>query len=188
MRKFKTISKTLQMFFFIIFFLKFQCLNSNLNQPLNFTFQQFFHNQSFLQLQSPQNLGLDASQTCSVILCSSGTTALSKGTMLSSAQCLQITRAFPQLSAPTLLCFSSLYWLSGFTVLMYSLANVTKRVITKRKFSPLLFVHLIEKYKVNVVLTPPTQLAAFVQSPVLKLADLSTIRMYLVLNFDFFCL
>lgn len=63
---------------------------------------------------------------------------------------------------------------------MYSLVNVTKRVITKRKFSPLLLVHIIEQYKVNVVLTPPTQVAQLVQSPVLKLADLSSLRMYLV--------
>ena len=100
--------------------------------------------------------------------------------MLSSAQCIQMTRSFLQLLNPTMLCFSSLYWLSGFSTLMYSLANVSKRVITKRKFSPLLIVHLIEKYKVNVVLTPPSQVALLVQSPVLKLADLSSLRMYLV--------
>lgn len=32
----------------------------------------------------------------------------------------------------------------------------------------------------NVVLTPPSQVALLVQSPVLKLADLSSLRMYLV--------
>lgn len=65
-------------------------------------------------------------------------------------------------------------------MLLYSLANVCKRIITKRKFTPLLFVHLIEQYKVSVVLTPPSQVAMLVQSPVAQLADLSTIRMYLV--------
>lgn len=115
-----------------------------------------------------------------MILCSSGTTGLSKGTMLSSSQCLLLTRPFPQLYNPTILGFSSLYWLSGLSLLMYSLANVCKRVITKRKFTPLLFVHLIEQYKVNVVLTPPSHVAMLVQSPVVKLADLSSVRMYLV--------
>lgn len=100
--------------------------------------------------------------------------------MLSSAQCLQMTRPFPQLLNPTVLCFSSLYWLSGLSNLLYSLANCCKRVITRRKFSPLLIVHLIERYKVNVLLTPPSQVAMLVQSPVIKLADLSTVRMYLV--------
>lgn len=132
------------------------------------------------RLCSPHGFGIDGKKLCSVILCSSGTTGLSKGTMLSSAQCLNMARAFPGVNSPTLLCFSSLYWLSGFTFLVYSLGNVCKRVITKRPFSPLLFVHLIERYKVNAVLTPPSQVALLVRSPVLKLADLSTIRMYLV--------
>lgn len=80
----------------------------------------------------------------------------------------------------TLLCFSSLYWLSGFSLLIYTLGNVCRRIITKRKFSPLLFVHLIEQYRVNIVLTPPSFVAMLVQSPVLKLADLSSIRLYLI--------
>lgn len=105
---------------------------------------------------------------------------MSKGTMLSSDQCLQMAQAFPQMIGPAMLCFSSLYWLSGFNLLIYSLGNVCRRVITKRKFSPLLFVHLIEQYRVNIVLTPPSQVAMLVQSPVYKLADLSSIRLYLV--------
>ena len=131
-------------------------------------------------VSSPQNLGVDASRVCAVILCSSGTTGLSKGTMLSSAQCIQISKASPQVANPTMLCFSSLYWLSGLTTLLYTLANVTKRVITKRKFSPLVMVHLIEQYKVNVIVTPPSHVALLVQSPVLSLADLSSVRAYLV--------
>lgn len=77
------------------------------------------------------------------------------------------------------LCFSSLYWLSGFNMLMFSFGNVCKRVITKRKFSPLLFVHLVEQYNVSITLTPPSYVAMLVQSPVLKLADLSSLRLYL---------
>lgn len=129
---------------------------------------------------SPQPFAVESYRACGVILCSSGTTAISKGVMLSIAQCIQMTAPFPQVLNPTLLCFSSLYWLSGFTVLIYSLANLSKRVITKRKFSPLLFAHLIEQFKVNVILTPPSQVAMFVQSPVMRLADLSSIRLFLV--------
>lgn len=141
--------------------------------------RKFDHTLIIFLFLSPHSFGVDASTLCSVILCSSGTTGMSKGTMLSSSQCLQMTRPMPQ-HFSAVLSFSSLYWLSGFTMLMFSLGNVCKRVITKRKFSPLLFVHLIERYKVNAVLTPPSQVAMLVQSPVLKLADLSSIRMYLV--------
>lgn len=135
---------------------------------------------NFIFISSPRGFGIDSAKLCSVILCSSGTTGLSKGTMLSSAQCIQMTRPFPQLTNPTLLCFSSLYWLSGFSTMLYTLANAAKRIVTKRKFSPLLMAHLIERYRVNVVVTPPSQVAMLVQSPVLKLADLSSVRLYMV--------
>lgn len=100
--------------------------------------------------------------------------------MISNSQCFGMLRASPPLPNATTLCFSSLYWLSGFSSLVISLVNVLRRVVTKRKFSPLLMVHLIEKYSVNMVLTPPSQVAMLVQSPVLKLADLSSVRAYLV--------
>lgn len=62
---------------------------------------------------------------------------------------------------------------------MQSLGNNVKRVITKKPFRPLLIVHLIEQYRVNALITPPTQVAMLLQSPVLKLADLSSVRMWL---------
>lgn len=129
---------------------------------------------------SPRGFGIDSSKLCSVILCSSGTTGLSKGTMISSMQCLQLTKPFPLVVNPTLTCFSSLYWLSGLFALLYSLTNASRRVITKRKYSPLLMVHLIEKYKINVVMSSPSQVALLVHSPVLQLADLSSIRKFFV--------
>lgn len=95
-------------------------------------------------------------------------------------QLLSIFR--PQTIHPTFLCFSSLYWLSGFSSLMQSLSNNIKRVVTRRAFRPLLLVHLIEQYKVNVLVTPPSQIAMLVQAPILKLADLSSIRMHIVVG------
>lgn len=127
----------------------------------------------------PQGFGIDSSKLCSAILCSSGTTGLSKATMLSSAQCIQLIRPYPIIN-PTILCFSSLYWLSGLLFLLYSLGNASKRVITKRKFSPLLTCHLIEKYKINMVFSPPSQVVMLTQSPAIKLADLSSIRLYVI--------
>jgi 4-coumarate--CoA ligase len=127
----------------------------------------------------PRSFGTEAYKVCGVILCSSGTTALSKGTMLSHSQCMVMSRAWP-MSHPTFLCFSSLYWLSGFTGLMQSLSCNIKRIMTKRPFRPLTMVHLIEQYKVNVLITPPSQIAMLLQSPVIKLADLSSVRMQIV--------
>ncbi|KAG5676094.1 hypothetical protein PVAND_005948 [Polypedilum vanderplanki] len=127
----------------------------------------------------PRSFGIEAFRLCGVILCSSGTTALSKGTMLSHSQCILMSRAFP-IHYPTGICFSSLYWLSGFTVLMQSLCGNIRRIITRRPFSPLLMIHLIEQYKASVLLTPPSQIAMLLQSPFLKLADLSSVRLHVV--------
>lgn len=63
---------------------------------------------------------------------------------------------------------------------MQSLSNNIKRVITKRPFRPLLMLHLIEQYRVNVVLSAPSHVAMLLQSSFLQLADLSSIRLYLV--------
>lgn len=101
---------------------------------------------------------------------------MSKAVQLSSAQCIELADVSPHLAEQTTLCFSSLYWMSGFGTMLNSLVNTFKLVITKRKFSPLLFVHLVEQYKINIVITPPYQVALLVQSPVLQLADLSSIR------------
>lgn len=40
--------------------------------------------------------------------------------------------------------------------------------------------HLIEQYRVNALLTPPSQVAMLIQSPWIKLADLSSIRIHLI--------
>lgn len=131
-----------------------------------------------MALFSPQPFSVESYRACGVILCSSGTTGLSKGVLLSHAQCIQMTRLFDaRVLNPTMLCFSSLYWLSGFTFLLYSLANLSRRVITKRPYSPLLHAHLIEQYRVNILLMPPSQIVRFVKSPVIKLADLSSVRL-----------
>ena len=63
---------------------------------------------------------------------------------------------------------------------MQSIGNNVKRVITKRPFRPLLMLHLIEQYRVNVMITAPSQVAMLLQSPWLKLADLSSMRLHLV--------
>lgn len=91
-----------------------------------------------------------------------------------------MTRLLPLVHNPTILTFSSLYWVSGFFTLIYSLANASKRVITTKKFSPLLMVHLIEKYKVSTLFAPPSVIAALLQSPVLNIADLSSIKFLLI--------
>ena len=69
-----------------------------------------------------------------------------------------------------------MYWFTGFSALIKSLANNTNRVITKRNFSPELLVEIVEKHKVNVWVSPPSHVALLLQSSVIKNADLSSLR------------
>lgn len=141
---------------------------------------------------------MESSKVCAAIICSSGTSGLSKvcdnsagccqvfmifffifqGVMISSSQCIKLAGTFSKMIKPTTLSFGSLYWLGGFAALLFSLGNVARRVVTKQKFSPRLMIDLVEKYKVNFVMTVPYQVALLVQAPELKMADLSSVRLW----------
>ncbi|XP_037024908.1 luciferin 4-monooxygenase-like [Bradysia coprophila] len=122
---------------------------------------------------SPRRPTTLASQNCAVILCSSGTTGHPKACMLSHQQCMTLTKAGPYYVK--LFSFSKMYWVTGFTGLMQSLANNINRIITKCNFSPELFVEIIEKHRVNAIVIPPPIAALLLKSEIVKKADFSSI-------------
>lgn len=73
--------------------------------------------------------------------------------------------------------FSSLYWLSGFAMLIQGVFNNFTRYITTRRFSPKAFFEIVAKYKISSVFAPPAQLAMILHSSDLGKADLSSIRL-----------
>jgi len=131
----------------------------------------------------PNNFGVEAMKVCGVILCTSGSALeMSEGLKLSHAQCTKLSRPFPQLNRPTLLSFTSLYWLSGISLLLHSLNNCSKRIITRRSFSPYLLIELIEKFSVQVVVISPMQAHRLLLSPLLKLANFNSLRLLIVVG------
>lgn len=121
----------------------------------------------------------DPSNQIAAILCSSGTTGLSKGVCLSHSMCIAVLTnmwSFPAANELVFLCHSSLYWISGFGCLIYTTLNGTTRVITTDIFDPDLQLKLIEKYKVTTTMSPPSHLAQILSSPLLKTTDLSSIK------------
>ncbi|KAM7356963.1 uncharacterized protein ACRADG_002516 isoform 2-T2 [Cochliomyia hominivorax] len=113
-----------------------------------------------------------------MILCSSGTTGLPKGVTMSHASILN-AKKFEMFPTDKFLCFSTLYWLTGLVTLVHGTINGVIRVISNRPYSPDDFIDIVERYKVNIILSPPSQIAMTLKSDRLAVCDLSSIELYI---------
>ncbi|XP_053681650.1 probable 4-coumarate--CoA ligase 1 [Sabethes cyaneus] len=104
----------------------------------------------------------DSDKIVAVIVCSSGTTGLPKAVCLTHAQLIAPYPWLTNLGIDTVLCFSSLYWVSSFQMLMMTLFNGHKRITTSKPFSPEYAYELIVKFEVTNFFTPPPMLADLV--------------------------
>lgn len=130
-------------------------------------------------INRPQTVS-DSSEQCIAILCSSGTTGNSKGVRLSHAQCINMMKSESFFEDSFMLCFSSLYWISGFLTLLRMTLNGGKRLITSKPFNPELQMEMIETFGITNVLSSPNNVALMINSPKWKEANLSSIKYYFV--------
>lgn len=123
----------------------------------------------------------DNSQLSVVIICSSGTTGPSKGVSLShAAVTYQIMQSIAQSTncQDRYFCYSSLYWISGFMSVITTTHFNLIRVITTQKFSSGLLLDIIRKNRIQILLTPPSQMALLLNDPNLKASDLESLLFY----------
>lgn len=79
----------------------------------------------------------------------------------------------------TRLCFSSIYWMSGYSTLLFcTLANITRIITTERSSSDLFF-KIVAKYKPSSFLCPPSVAALLINSPEISKQDLSCIKVFM---------
>jgi 4-coumarate--CoA ligase len=114
-------------------------------------------------------------------LCSSGTTGLPKGVCNSHPEL--ITQAYRMWNTATskqevIFNFSTIYWATGIYFLIISTLYGMKRVITSKSFNVDLMVEIINRFKVNVFLSPPSSIAQLLQKKPIK--SLESIKIFMV--------
>lgn len=77
------------------------------------------------------------------------------------------------------LTFSSLYWISGFGILLVATFVGAQRIITNDRFSPQLMLDLIEKYRVTFTITAPSAIAIMLTNARIETADLSSLTFFM---------
>ncbi|XP_065074956.1 uncharacterized protein LOC135698756 [Ochlerotatus camptorhynchus] len=120
----------------------------------------------------------DAATRMAVIVCSSGTTGRPKGVCLSHSNCIANADTLTDnYSTDVMLCFSSLYWLSGLFFLLVGTSSGATRIITRDAFNPALALEIIEKFRVTVTFFPPAQALELLKHPRVSQADFSSVRL-----------
>lgn len=128
---------------------------------------------------SPVNI--DDENDTAIIVCSSGTTGLSKGVCMTHAALLDaMTRSFDAPTNSVLLSFSTLYWMTGVLMLLVGTLNSATRIITTASYSPDLLLELIERYKVTLLLNSSHHLVLVTKCKDLPHRDLSSVKNWYV--------
>jgi 4-coumarate--CoA ligase len=98
------------------------------------------------------------------MICSSGTTGLSKAVSLSHALVVPYFNYYKNSPPSRSLTFSTAYWLTGFyPCVTIGFPHKDIRVITKQRFSIELLTEIVVKYEVTIMVVPPSQLMEMVQ-------------------------
>ncbi|XP_005189318.2 uncharacterized protein LOC101889887 [Musca domestica] len=109
------------------------------------------------------------------IVCTSGTTGLPKGVCISHACFLSMNMSENGFKDQNFLCFSTLYWVSGLFTLIQGTIGCARRIISSKAFNVEDFFNIVERYKVNMTMGPPSQIALAVSSDKIGSVDLSSL-------------
>lgn len=122
-------------------------------------------------------------KSLAVILCSSGTTGVSKGVNLSHAHILSNLKMSYHRQSFRSLSFSPIYWSTGLvSSILVAFKPKDTRIITGQPFSVELLVEIIKNHDVNFLQAAPYQLTLLLQSPLLDPRDFVGIQVFSVVG------
>lgn len=100
-----------------------------------------------------------------------------KGVCISHAALLDCVENFHAITSnDVLLTFSSLYWISGWFVLLTGILNGATRILTTETYNPILHLRLIEQYKVTFSKNAAHHLSLMLKCDRFPQTDLSSIK------------
>lgn len=136
---------------------------------MNVNFQLSFNDSSAVDVVDKKKTAL--------ILCSSGTTDLSKPICITHELALsQLPHSLIEKPHEVTFCFSSLYWLSGVHALLQGTLESSTRLITTDSFSPASMLHLVQKHKVTSLFSGSHQVVLTLKCAEQQTTDLASVE------------
>jgi 4-coumarate--CoA ligase len=115
------------------------------------------------------------------ILPSSGTTGPLKGVCMSQSFFLKFMSLSTDQDIRSL-SFSAIFWGSAFSSLLLCPITSETRIVTRKPFTPELFIEMARKYKATNLLMNPPKLTLLLNSPLMKTFDVTNIKVVLSLG------
>ncbi|XP_033217623.1 4-coumarate--CoA ligase 1-like [Belonocnema kinseyi] len=159
-------------------------LNKSASQLAIPNIYDIINNVSDIESQNIQFPKVDLEDHVAAIFCSSGTTGMPKGVMLTDKNLLLFVKRsanfFDSIKFPnetlTITALMPFFHGYGFAILCFATLQLGVRTVIFSRFEEKNFFSAIEKYKINILTLVPSLIVVLIRSPIFDQYDLSSVR------------